>query len=84
MTQPAGTRAVVDFRFRNGKKVEFEAHAIKVEKLLADAKDYFKGQASGNNIDWQKTNISDIGYRLVYNNETAVRRRQGRRPGRST
>ena len=32
-TQPAGKNAVVDFRFRNGKKVVFEAHAIKVDQL---------------------------------------------------
>src|SRR5262249_24059790 len=36
--QPAGTKATVDFRFRNGDKVSFEAHAIKVEKLLDDIK----------------------------------------------
>ena len=70
-TQPGGTRAVVDFRYRNGKKVEFTAHAIKVEKLLADAKDYIKTRPNNQNIDWQKTQIGDIGFRLVYNNETA-------------
>ena len=30
--QPAGKKAVVDFRFRNGNKVSFEAHAIKVDQ----------------------------------------------------
>ena len=41
-TQPAGKKAVVDFRFRNGNKVSFEAHAIKVAKLLDDVKAYLK------------------------------------------
>src|SRR5207244_6863934 len=36
--QPAGTKGTVDFRFRNGNKVSFEAHAIKVEKLLDDVR----------------------------------------------
>ena len=38
VTQPAGKGATVDFRFRNGKKVTFEAHEIKVAKLLDDVK----------------------------------------------
>ena len=38
--QPAGRGAKVDFRFRNGRHVSFEAHAIKVEKLLDDVKAY--------------------------------------------
>ena len=40
--QPAGTKATVDFRFRNGNKVSFEAHAINVAKLLDDVKAYLK------------------------------------------
>ena len=36
MSQPAGQGATVDFRFRNGKKVKFDARAIKVDLLLAD------------------------------------------------
>ena len=37
-TQPAGRGATVDFRFRNGRKVYFEAHEILVDKLLDDVK----------------------------------------------
>jgi uncharacterized protein YfaS (alpha-2-macroglobulin family) len=67
--QPAGTKATVDFRFRNGNKVSFEARPIDVAKLLEDVKTYLKGNP-GNNVDWQKTNIQNIGYRLVEQNET--------------
>ena len=40
MTQPAGRGATVDFRFRNGRRVRFEAHEVKVDKLLSDVKEY--------------------------------------------
>lgn len=63
MTQPAGQGATVEFRFRNGQRVEFEAHPIKVDKLLADVKAYIKSKP--NQIDWQKINIADLGYRFV-------------------
>jgi uncharacterized protein YfaS (alpha-2-macroglobulin family) len=67
-TQPAGKKAVVDFRFRNGKKVEFEAYPVKVDTLLADVKAYLK---KNNRItDYNQTNIADIGSRLVWNNQT--------------
>jgi len=61
--QPAGKLSVIDFRFRNGTKVDFEAHEIKVGKLLDDVKAYLK--ANPGQIDWEKTNIGDIGHRLV-------------------
>jgi uncharacterized protein YfaS (alpha-2-macroglobulin family) len=67
--QPAGTKAVVDFRFRNGKKVSFEAHAIDVPKLLEDVKAYLKSNP-GNRLDWNKVNVANIGYRLVEQGET--------------
>jgi uncharacterized protein YfaS (alpha-2-macroglobulin family) len=69
--QPAGQAAVVDFRFRNGKKVSFEAFEIQVSKLLADVKAYLKnnpGVGQGG-LDWHTVNVSDIGYRLVQRNE---------------
>ncbi len=67
MTQPAGQGATIDFRFRNGRKVQFEAHAIRVDKLLADVKSYLKAKPSP--VDWQKINLGDIGYRLVIQNQ---------------
>jgi uncharacterized protein YfaS (alpha-2-macroglobulin family) len=65
--QPAGKKAVVDFRYRNGNKVSFEAHAIKVEKLLDDVKAYLKRNAG--QLDWQTVNLGNIGYRLVEQNQ---------------
>jgi uncharacterized protein YfaS (alpha-2-macroglobulin family) len=66
--QPAGKPAVVDFRFRNGDKVSFEAHAIDVPRLLADVQKHLTGLKSY--PDWQQINIQDLGYRLVERNET--------------
>ncbi len=66
--QPAGTNAAVDFRFRNGTKARFEAHAIKVQKLLADVKAYLKDREG--QLDWNQVNIANLGYRLVERNET--------------
>jgi len=66
-TQPAGKKATVDFRFRNGDKVTFEAFAINVPKLLDDVKDYLKGHTG--QLDWNKMNIANIGYRLVEQQE---------------
>jgi uncharacterized protein YfaS (alpha-2-macroglobulin family) len=65
--QPAGSKAIADFRFRNGTKVTFEAYSIKVGQLLADVKAYLK--SSPGRIDWQKYDISNIGYRLVEQRE---------------
>ena len=64
--QPAGKGATVEYRYRNGKAVEFTAQAIKVSELLDDVKKYLK--ANPKQVDWQQINISDIGYRLVVEN----------------
>ncbi|HEY2759361.1 MAG TPA: MG2 domain-containing protein, partial [Pirellulales bacterium] len=64
---PAGQGATIDFRFRNGAKVSFEAHRINVEKLLADVKAYLKSDPR--ELDWQKLDISNLGYRLVEQNQ---------------
>ncbi|MCP4375763.1 MAG: alpha-2-macroglobulin, partial [bacterium] len=65
MTQPANKGATVEFRFRNGKQIHFEAHSIKVEQLLTDVKTYIKSNQQNDRNHWQKTNISHIGYRLM-------------------
>lgn len=65
--QPAGQGGTVEFRFRNGRKVQFEAQAIKVEKLLDDVKAFLKSRPR--QLEWDKINISDIGYRLVVKNQ---------------
>ncbi len=63
MTLPAGRGATVDFRFRNGKQVHFEAHEILFTKLLSDVRDYIA--SAPKQFDWQKLDISDVGSRLV-------------------
>ncbi len=68
VTQPAGKGATVDFTFRNGNKVSFEAHALKVEKLLEDVKNYIKTHAGPTDV--QKLDISNIGWRIVELNES--------------
>jgi hypothetical protein len=60
---PAGKNATVDFRFRNGNRVQFEAWPIDVPRLLTDVRNYLV--AHRGQLDWQETNISELGYRLV-------------------
>ena len=66
--QPAGKGATIDLRYRNGKQIAMEAHAINIDKLLADVKAYLK--AAPGQLDWQSINIQDIGYRLVGQGQT--------------
>ena len=65
---PAGKGATVDFRFRNASQVSFEAHVIKIDKLLEDVKSYLKSSPA--QLDWQRFNVQDVGYRLVTENQT--------------
>ena len=67
MTQPAGKGATVEYRFRNGTSVEFTAAEIKVDKLLDDVKAYLRTKPG--QLDWDKVNIGNIGYRIVYHNQ---------------
>ena len=62
-TQPAGRGAAVDFRFRNGHRVHFEAHEILYDRLLKDVKDYLS--SSPQPLDWGRMNIGDVGSRMV-------------------
>ena len=62
-SQAAGSAPSVDYRYRNGKSVSFEAFPIDVEKLLGDVKAYLKGNPQ--QIDWQTVNLGQIGYRIV-------------------
>lgn len=63
-SQVAGQGAEVDYRFRNGNHVEFEAYQVHVEKLLTDVKNYLKSHPQ--KLDWNQANISNLGYRLVH------------------
>lgn len=66
-TEPAGQGATVEYRFRNGRSVELTARKIDVPRLLADVKKYI--QSSPKHLDWNKTQIGNLGYRLVHENQ---------------
>lgn len=70
-SQPAGQGATVDFQFRNGDSVQFEARKILVDKLLADVKAYIKSKPK--QLDWQKIDVNEIGSRLVRRDEQKYR-----------
>ncbi len=67
-TLPATAGQKIGFRFRNGTRLELEAHAIRVEKLLEDVKTYLK--SSHTSFDWNEINLANIGYRLVVENQS--------------
>ncbi len=69
--QPAGRGASAEFRFRNGKAVQFTAHAIRVDKLLGDVKAYLKSRP--NQLRWEQVNIRELGQRLISENQTQYR-----------
>ena len=77
--QPAGHGATVDFRFRNGRQVSFEAHAIKLDKLLDDVKTYLEIQPAADrqcqNRRAKHRRTADAG------KSGAIHRRQSRRLG---
>jgi len=66
--QPAGKPATVLLRYRNGSKVSFTAKAVRFDQLLADVQTYLRSNPK--EIDWRRTNIEDLGYRLITENET--------------
>lgn len=66
-TQPAGRGAVLDYRFRNGREVRFEAFPIDIEKLLAGVKQYLK--TSPGRLDWNQLQLQNIGQRIVAENQ---------------
>lgn len=63
----SGKNATVEFRYRNGTRVAFEAYPIKVSKLLDDVKAYLKSNPA--RLDGNQMNISEIGHRLVEGNQ---------------
>jgi uncharacterized protein YfaS (alpha-2-macroglobulin family) len=68
--QPAGVGATLEYRYRNGRQVSFEAKEINVSELLKQVKSYLKGNPA--QLDWQKLNVADLGYRLVIENQEAL------------
>lgn len=67
LTEPAGRGATIEFRFRNATQVDFTAQPVDVQKLLADIRIHLKSRPK--QLDADKLNIADIGYRLVQQNE---------------
>ncbi|HLX61044.1 MAG TPA: alpha-2-macroglobulin family protein [Planctomycetota bacterium] len=67
-TQTPAEPATVEYRFRNGNKVNFEATEIDVTKLLNDVKAYIKTKPK--QLNWENINIDNIGWRLVEKNQT--------------
>jgi uncharacterized protein YfaS (alpha-2-macroglobulin family) len=67
-TQPSGTRPNVEYRFRNGSRVELRAHAVRIDRLLEDVKAYIRSQPR--QMDWQAINVDNIGWRIVHENQT--------------
>ena len=63
MAQPAGQGATVDFRFRNGKRVELTAQQIDVAKLLVDVKAYLT--KNPRKMNWDRIQLENLGHRLV-------------------
>lgn len=66
--QPAGRRPSVDYRFRNGDRVEFEAFRVRLDQLLEDVKAYIRSRPE--RLDWGRLEVNDIGRRLVFENES--------------
>ena len=66
-THPSGSEPEIEYRFRNGDEVSFEAHAIDVRRLLRDVRKYL--ESSPRDLDWNRMNIANIGYRLVHENQ---------------
>ena len=65
--QADGRGATLDFRFRNGRRVHFEAQEILVDKVLMDVKKYIT--SGPKQLNWQETNINEIGGRIVNQNQ---------------
>ena len=61
--QPAGLQPTVEYRFRNGTRVAFSAHRIRVERFLEDVKRYIR--SNPRRLDWNKMNVNNIGWHLI-------------------
>jgi uncharacterized protein YfaS (alpha-2-macroglobulin family) len=66
--QPTGATPSVEYRFRNGRRVQFSAYRIRIGWLLEDVKGYIRSRPR--RLDWQKVNLNNIGWRIVHENQT--------------
>jgi len=62
-TKAAGTKPVLDYKFRNGKAVSFTAQKIDMQKAVDDVIKYIETKPE--RIDWNRQNIGNIGYNIV-------------------
>lgn len=61
--QAAGSEAKLSLTFRNATQIQLSARRVDVAKLLADTEAYLR--SSPQQQDWQKTDLSSIGQRLL-------------------
>ena len=66
--QTPASKPTVDYRFRNGTRVTFEARTLQVPRLLQDIQDYLK--SNPRDLDWNKLQIDNLGWRLIQANES--------------
>ncbi len=65
-SQVAGQKPTLGFVFRNATETTFTARRVNVSKLLADIKAYMIREP--HDPDWQRINVSNLGYRLLDEN----------------
>ena len=58
----------MEYRFRNGSRVNFIAYQIRMATLLKDVKAYIRSNPQ--RLDRHKLEINNIGWRLVHENQT--------------
>jgi len=61
--QAAGVEAKLSLVYRNATKINLTARKVNMAKLIADTEAYLR--SSPQQQDWQKTNLSSIGQRLL-------------------
>ena len=66
--QPARVLPTVEYRFRNGEQVFFEAYRIRVPRLLEDIKNYIRSRPR--RLEWRRLDPNNIGWRLVHENQS--------------
>ena len=63
-SSPVGEEPTLGFLFRNGTKVSFTAHEVKVRELLDDVKAHLRNRGS-RQLDWESIDVQNVGYRLI-------------------
>lgn len=64
--QVPGVGAKLGYVFRNGSKAVMTARRVKFRELLAETKEWLKGNPES--MDWERTDIGSIGYRIAQKN----------------